>query len=256
MPQTASAQRSAARSVRHVFPYGLSVFFPAYNDAPSLPGLINKTFQVLEEHVRDFEVIVVNDGSADNTGEVLAALAEQHGRRMRVITHPENRGYGGALRTGLATCTKEFVFYTDGDGQYDVGELPALLEAVWPDVGLVNGYKTRRQDPWHRIVIGALYNQFARFLFRVKLRDIDCDFRLIRRSLVERANLRSSSGTICVELVKRLESSGMRVVEVPVSHYPRFHGRSQFFRVKSLATTFGQLWRLYFQVVLGGPESK
>jgi glycosyltransferase involved in cell wall biosynthesis len=256
MIPSATAQRTAVPTTRQLFPYGLSVFFPAYNDAPSLPALINKTFQVLEENARDFEVIVVNDGSADNTGEVLAELVKVHGSRMRVITHPENRGYGGALRTGFAEATKDFVFYTDGDGQYDTGELPALLEAVWPDVGLVNGYKTRRQDPWHRIVIGAMYNQFARFLFRVKLRDVDCDFRLIRRSLIERANLRSSSGTICVELVKRLESSGMRIVEVPVSHYPRFHGRSQFFRVKSLAVTFGQLWRLYFQLVLRGPENR
>jgi len=250
MPQTASPVQSAARVSSHLFPYGLSVFFPAYNDAPSLPALIGKTFEVLNRHVRDFEVIVVNDGSADDTGAVLERLRESHGSRLRIITHPENRGYGGALRTGFAAATKDFVFYTDGDGQYDAGELPLLLDAVWPDVGLINGYKTRRQDPWHRIVIGAIYNQFARFLFGVQLRDIDCDFRLIRRSLVERANLRSSSGTICVELVKKLEASGMRVVEVPVSHYPRHHGRSQFFRVKSLATTFGQLCRLYFQLVL------
>jgi len=251
MPQTATASRPAARTSTRLFPYGLSVFFPAYNDAPSLPALINKTFAVLNEHARDFEVIVVNDGSADDTGAVLESLVGIHGDRLRIITHPENRGYGGALRTGFAAATKDFVFYTDGDGQYDVGELPSLLEAVWPDVGLINGYKIRRQDPWHRIVIGAVYNQFARFLFGVKLRDIDCDFRLIRRSLLERAHLVSSSGTICVELVKKLEASGMRIVEVPVSHYPRYHGRSQFFRVKSLATTFGQLWRLYFQLILG-----
>lgn len=247
MLQSALQIPVAASVASRLFPYGLSVFFPAYNDAPSLPALIDKTFEVLQEQVRDFEVIVINDGSVDDTGAVLDQLAQRHGSRLRIITHPENRGYGGALRTGFAAATKEFVFYTDGDGQYDVGELPLLLEAVWPDVGLINGYKLRRQDPWHRIVIGAVYNQFARFLFGVKLRDIDCDFRLIRRALLERAHLVSSSGTICVELVQKLEASGMRVVEVPVSHYPRYHGRSQFFRVKSLASTFAQLCRLYFQ---------
>jgi len=250
MPETATRSRATSRISNHLFPYGLSVFFPAYNDAPSLPGLIEKTFAVLERHARDFEVIVVNDGSADETGAVLESLSKVHGPRLRVITHPENRGYGGALRTGFEAATKDFVFYTDGDGQYDVGELPTLLDAVWPDVGLINGYKTRRHDPWHRIAIGAVYNQFARFLFGVKLRDIDCDFRLIRRSLIERAKLSSSSGTICVELVKKLEASGMRVVEVPVSHFPRQHGRSQFFRVKSLAATFSQLCQLYFRLVL------
>ncbi|MFN0104355.1 MAG: glycosyltransferase family 2 protein [Bryobacteraceae bacterium] len=251
MRETASPPHSAVQTPRYIFPYGLSVFFPAYNDAPSLPALINKTFAVLDQSAREFEVIVVNDGSADDTGAVLEALRNVHGPRLRVITHPENRGYGGALRTGFAAAAKEFVFYTDGDGQYDVGELPSLLEAVWPDVGLINGYKTRRRDPLRRVVIGAVYNQFARLLFGVKLRDIDCDFRLIRRSLLERAKLHSSSGAICVELVKMLEASGMRVVEVPVSHYPRRHGRSQFFRVKSLATTFAQLFRLYVHLMHG-----
>jgi glycosyltransferase involved in cell wall biosynthesis len=235
---------TAASSQRYA--HSLSVFFPAYNDAPSLPPLIGKAFRVLGDLVDDFEVIVVNDGSVDNTGEVLAQLQQQYGEMLRVITHSENRGYGGALRTGFAAATKDFIFYTDGDGQYDVGDLGPLLEVVGPGVGLVNGYKIARQDPWHRKVIGAVYNQFARFLFGVRLRDIDCDFRIFRRSLLEKKPLRSSSGTICVELVKLLERSGMEVVELPVRHYARLHGRSQFFRVKSLATTFVQLCRLYW----------
>ena len=144
MPETATLSRTAARVSKHLFSCGLSVFFPAYNDAPSLPALIDKTFAVLDQHVRDFEVIVVNDGSADETGAVLEALRIAHGPRLRIITHPENRGYGGALRTGFAAASKDFVFYTDGDGQYDVGELPSLLDAVWPDAGLINGYKTRQ----------------------------------------------------------------------------------------------------------------
>jgi glycosyltransferase involved in cell wall biosynthesis len=245
MPKTASARPPATIAPFVRFAHSLSVFFPAYNDAPSLPPLIAKTFAVLDEFVEDFEVIVVNDGSADDTGAVLEELRVQYGPRMRVITHPENKGYGGALRTGFSEATKDFIFYTDGDGQYDVGDLPALLGAMQPHVGLVNGYKIARQDPWHRKVIGAVYNQFARFLFGVRLRDIDCDFRLFRRALLEEKPLRSSSGTICVELVKLLERSGMDVVELPVGHYPRLHGRSQFFRLKSLATTFVQLCRLY-----------
>lgn len=228
----------------------ISVFFPAYNDAPSLPGLIAKTFAVLEDHFRDFEVIVVNDGSQDHTGQVLEQLREQYGPQLRIITHPENRGYGGALRTGFASATKDLVFYTDGDGQYDVAELPLLLARLRPGVGLVNGYKTERNDPWHRIFIGKVYNQFARFLFRIKIRDIDCDFRLMQRDVVQQINLISTSGTICVELVRKIEISGCQVEEVGVHHYPRLHGKSQFFRVKSLLTTFSQLIRLYVRTVL------
>jgi glycosyltransferase involved in cell wall biosynthesis len=233
-----------------LFNHGLSVFFPAYNDAPSLPKLIAKTFATLEANAADFEVIVVNDGSQDDTGAVLAELARQYGPQMRVITHPENRGYGGALRTGFASAKKDFVFYTDGDGQYDVGELPKLLALMDTDVSFVNGYKLERNDPWHRIVIGKVYNQFARFLFQVSLRDIDCDFRLIRRSLLEEVHLESTSGTICVELVRKLELCGMEVREVGVHHYPRLHGKSQFFRFKSLLTTFGQLMRLWWWLLV------
>jgi len=228
----------------------LSVFFPAYNDAPSLPGLLAKTFAALEAHVADYEVIVVNDGSRDDTAAVLEGLRAQYGPRLRVIAHPRNRGYGGALRSGFEAATREFVFYTDGDSQYDVGELPRLLQLVGPDTGLVNGYKLERHDPAHRIWIGKTYNFCARLLFRIRIRDIDCDYRLIRRALLERIHLTSTSGTICVELVRKLELTGCRVVETGVHHYPRLYGKSQFFRVRSLATTLYELARLWVRVVV------
>ncbi|GIU73920.1 MAG: glycosyl transferase [Bryobacteraceae bacterium] len=229
---------------------GISAFFPAYNDAPSLPGLLRRAFDALERATDDFEVIVVNDGSRDETAAVLARLREELGPRLRIITHERNRGYGGALRSGFAAATKELVFYTDGDGQYDPAEIHLLLEQWSPDVGLVNGYKRCRQDPWHRILIGHVYNRVARFLFRIRIRDIDCDFRLIRRALVENLELECTSGTICLELVRKIEMTGCRVAEVPVSHYPRLHGRSQFFRWRSLLSTARQFARLYWKLVV------
>ena len=233
----------------------LSVFFPAYNDASALPALVDNAMAVLGANGDDFELIVVNDGSHDATGEVLDQLSRKHAPWMKVITHPENRGYGAALRSGFAAAQKEFVFYTDGDGQYDVGELPGLLRLMDGDVGLVNGFKLERQDPWHRVAIGFLYNRFARWLFGVQLRDIDCDFRLIRREILNDLQLTSTSGTICVELVRMIELSPWRVVETGVHHYPRLHGRSQFFRVRSLLTTFRQLMALYCRIVLLAPRA-
>jgi glycosyltransferase involved in cell wall biosynthesis len=229
--------------------FSISVFFPAYNDAPSLPPLLAKTFKVLRDNFDDFEVIVVNDGSVDDTASVLDALQLLYGNQLRVVTHPVNRGYGGALRSGFAASTKDLVFYTDGDGQYDPTELMALYRRLRPRVGFVNGYKLERNDPWHRIWIGKAYNRFARLLFGVRLRDIDCDFRLMRRELLQSLKLVSTSGTICVELVRKLELSGCEVEEVGVHHYPRLHGKSQFFRIRSLVSTLHQLIRLRLQLL-------
>jgi glycosyltransferase involved in cell wall biosynthesis len=228
----------------------ITTFFPAYNDEKSIGTMVDTAMAVLGANCSDFEVIVVNDGSADGTAAVLEKLKEKHAPFMRVVTHPENRGYGAALRSGFAAARKEFVFYTDGDGQYDASELPRLIELMDADVGLVNGYKLERRDPSHRIAIGFLYNRFARWLFGVRIRDIDCDYRLIRKVALNDAQLKSSSGTICVELVRMIELSPWRVVETGVHHYPRLHGRSQFFRIGSLINTFSQLLELYWRIVL------
>ncbi len=242
--------QAAAADSEFVFGAGISLFFPAYNDAPSLPSLLDRTFETLRRVAVDYEVIVVNDGSTDSTAEILDGLKQKYAPHLRVVTHSANRGYGAALRSGFAAATKEYVFYTDGDGQYDPAEIEKLLRAATPETGLVNGYKIQRSDPWHRTVIGWLYNTFARWLFRIRLRDIDCDFRLIRRSALDVESLRSTGGTICIELVRAIELSGSRIVEIPVHHYPRRYGRSQFFRVRSLLWTFFQLCEVFLRLVL------
>jgi glycosyltransferase involved in cell wall biosynthesis len=228
----------------------ISVFFPAFNDAPSLPSLIGATFALAGRLTDDFEVIVVNDGSRDNPAAVLERLRRDYGERLRVVTHEVNQGYGAALRSGFAASRKDLVFYTDGDGQYDVNELPVVLERLGPRTGFVNGYKLVRHDPFHRVWIGRIYNSVARFLFGVEIRDIDCDYRLIRRQLLDEISLESTSGTVCVELVRKLETAGWDFAEAGVHHYPRLYGRSQFFRVRSLLVTFCQLAQLYTKLVI------
>jgi glycosyltransferase involved in cell wall biosynthesis len=226
------------------FPFSLSVFFPAYNDAGSLPGLIADTFAVLEAHVDDWEVIVINDGSQDHTADVLSELRQQYGERLRVVHHVRNQGYGGALRSGFAAASKDFVFYTDGDAQYDVRELPLLLHQAAQGALWVNGFKKQRSDPKRRILLGAAYREVARLLFGLALSDVDCDFRLIRRDLLQRVTLRASSGAICVELVWGLERQGLRAVELGVTHRARIYGNSEFFRMRSLWKTLREVQRL------------
>ena len=200
----------------------ITVFLPAFNDEQSIAALVTNALDTLPSLSDDFEVLVVNDGSSDSTGAVLEELASQFSN-INIIHHKSNQGYGGALRSGFSHATKDLIFYTDGDGQYDVRELAVLYPLMTTTVSVVNGYKIRRSDSRLRIVIGATYNWLARVLFKLPIRDVDCDFRLMRRQAVQQLDL----------------------VEAPVHHYSRKHGRSQFFtfrRVAKTAVDFFVLW--------------
>jgi glycosyltransferase involved in cell wall biosynthesis len=199
--------------------------------------LVADANQVLATLCDDYEIIVVNDGSRDASADVLRGL-ESRFHHLRVITHPTNRGYGGALRSGYAAATKDLVAYTDGDGQYDIKELPLLLLALSPDVDFVNGVKMNRQDPAYRVFVGNLHKFLARWFLWLPVSDVDCDFRLVRREVISRFRLRFDSGAICAEIVKHAEWAGARFREVDVHHYQRRTGSSQFFKLTKILLTY------------------
>jgi glycosyltransferase involved in cell wall biosynthesis len=228
---------------------GLSVFFPAYNDAGTIASLALVAHMTARTLTDDYEVIVVDDGSPDHTGELLDEMAK-HFPWMKVVHHESNRGYGGALRTGFLTASKEVVFYTDGDAQYDPREMVKLWEALTPAVDFVNGYKITRHDPLHRVVIGRAYHWFVKLAFGLRLRDVDCDFRLMRRSIFDKVELTRSSGVICVELMKKVQDHGFRIAEVPVHHFHRTYGKSQFFNFPRVFRTLVDLTRLWWELVV------
>jgi glycosyltransferase involved in cell wall biosynthesis len=230
-------------------PPGLSVFFPAYNDSGTIASMVIRAVQAASTLTPDYEVIVVNDGSADSTASIADELARTY-PRVRVIHHHRNRGYGGALQTGFRSSTKELIFYTDGDAQYDPVEMAALWARLTPDADLVNGYKISRSDPLHRIIIGRIYHHTVSVLFGLKVRDVDCDFRLMRRSIFDRIQLEKTSGVICLELMKKVHDAGFRIVEVPVHHYHRAFGRSQFFNFPRIFRTAVDVMRLWFALVV------
>ncbi len=225
----------------------ISAFFPAYNDGGTIPSMVLTALLTLRQLTDDYEVIVVNDGSADYTPVVLEELARRY-PELRVIHHEQNHGYGGALRTGFDSATKELVFYTDGDAQYDPREMTHLYSVWSDDVDLVNGYKISRSDPLHRILIGRLYHWMVKLAFGLGLRDVDCDFRLMRRSIFDTVHLKSDSGVICVELMKKVQDAGFRIAEVPVHHYHRAYGKSQFFNYRRIWRTGKQLWALWWEL--------
>ena len=228
---------------------GLSVFFPAYNDSGTIASLVISALQAARELTSDFEVIIVNDGSADATAQIADELARTY-REVRVVHHERNRGYGGALRSGFEASTRDLIFYTDGDAQYDPAEMAVLWRAFNDDVDLVNGYKISRSDPLHRIIIGRIYHHTVKLLFGLRVRDVDCDFRLMRRSIFDKVRLEKNSGVICLEMMKKIQDAGFAIAEVPVHHYHRAFGRSQFFNFRRLFKTAIDVMKLWVVLVI------
>lgn len=229
--------------------HSLSLFFPCYNDAGTIGSMVAAADVVAKEFTDDYEIIVVDDGSADSSRALLEELRLRY-PRLKLVFHKKNLGYGAALRSGFRNSTKDLVFYTDGDGQYDVFELRKFFPVMQEDVDIVNGYKILRHDPFHRILIGSLYLLLMRLAFNFHIRDIDCDFRLMRRKVFDTIRLEHASGVICLELVKKLELAGYRFAEFPVHHYHRSYGKSQFFRFGRLARTAANILKLWWDLML------
>jgi glycosyltransferase involved in cell wall biosynthesis len=228
---------------------GLSAVFPAYNDAGTIPSMILTTLIAMRQVTDDYEIIVTNDGSSDHTAMVLDEISKLC-PELKVIHHSANRGYGATLRTGFGAATKEWVFYTDGDAQYNPLELVSLVNGLQENIDVVNGYKISRNDPVYRKVIGRIYHHFVKLAFGFKLKDVDCDFRLIRRSIFDEIKLESETGTICLEMVKKFQDAGYVFAEVPVSHYHRQYGKSQFFNWRRLWHTWVHLTQLWWKLVV------
>ena len=231
-------------------PSGLSIFFPAYNDAGTIASLVIRSVQVASTLTGNYEVIVVNDGSKDDTPRILDELSRVYPGHVRIVHHEKNRGYGGALRSGFAAATKEFIFYTDGDAQYDPAEMTELWGKMTDEVDWVNGWKISRADPLHRIIIGRVYHHMVKILFGLKVRDVDCDFRLMRRKIFDVVRLEKDSGVICLEMMKKFQDAGFRVAETPVHHFHRAYGKSQFFNFPRIYRTAVDVMKLWFALVI------
>ena len=212
-------------------------------------SMVLLTKQMAEDLALDYDLTIVDDGSDSHTQDLLRELVNVF-PEIQIVRHARNKGYGAALRTGFVSATKEWIFYTDGDAQYDVRELEVLLEHAGADVDVVQGYKIERHDPMHRIIVGRIYHWIVKLAFGLRLRDVDCDFRLLRRSIFDTIELTSDSGVICAEMMTKIQRAGFRVVEVPVHHYTRAHGKSQFFNFPRILRVARQLVVLWFRMVV------
>jgi glycosyltransferase involved in cell wall biosynthesis len=227
----------------------VSAFFPCFNDEATIASMVNLAVTTMEQVGVDGEVTVINDGSTDSSAAVLADLAATQ-PLLRIITHERNSGYGAVLLSGFAAAGKQWVFYTDGDAQYDPTELELLVQHATDDVDVVQGYKLRRADGMLRRVVGRVYHRFVALFFGLKIRDTDCDFRLIRRAMLDKIELEHTTGAITVELVRKLQDAGAVFTEVGVHHYRRVYGSSEFFTLPAVAGTLWDLAGLWIELVV------
>ncbi len=202
----------------------VSLFFPMFNEEANIGQAVNAAVTTLSSLGLTFEVIIVNDGSRDQTGQIAERLAAADSR-IRALHHPQNRGYGAALRTGFEAARHPLIVLVDGDNQFDLGELPFLFAAI-RQYDIVSGYRLIRRDPPIRRLNAALYNRLARVLFDIPVRDVNCAFKIFRRDVLKSLlpRLRSTGALINVELLARARKDGARVFEIGVHHYPRTAG--------------------------------
>jgi len=202
---------------------GLSIVLPAFNEEENILATVEAVRFEIAKLTDNFEIIVVNDGSRDRTGGIADALARED-RRIRVIHHPINRGYGAALRSGFTAMTKGLCFYTDTDCQFDLSEFPRLLQRL-PGADVVTGFRVNRADPLHRRFNAALYKQMLSAIFGLRVRDVDCAFKVYRSALLKEFDLSSNSIFISAEALIKAAQRGCVIREVPVTHLARARGK-------------------------------
>lgn len=217
----------------------LSLCMPAYNEECNIQDTLDAAVAVLPEFVQRFEVIVVDDGSVDNTGPIVADYAARD-PRVRLVSHERNRGYGAALTSGLRAGRGDLIAFTDSDGQFSLLDLPALL-AQLKGSDVVAGYRFRRADHWVRRFNAWAWNWLIRTLLGIRVRDLDCAFKLFRREVVEALQLTATGAGINAEIMAQCARSGLRISETPVTHYPRYYGAPTGAALRVIARAFREL---------------
>ena len=220
----------------------VSVVLPAYNEEKNLRRTVDSARMVLSQIATDWEIIVVDDGSTDGTASVCEELIAECDK-VRIIRHGSNKGYGAALKSGILSAGHELIFFTDSDGQFDLRELERLLE--WADeYDIVMGYRGKRHDPWHRLINAFGWNVLVRVVFGLRVRDVDCAFKLFRRTVFDRVKIRSAGAMINAEILAQATRFGMRMREIKVSHYPRSHGKASGANIAVIMKAFCELVRV------------
>lgn len=233
---------------------GLTVFFPCYNEEANVREVTERALRTCERVADDYEVIIVNDGSRDRTKEIADQLADEHPGIVRAVHNNPNRGYGGALQRGFREASKQWIFYTDGDGQFDFDEIDKLI-ALLDRHDIASGFRMNRQDPFLRKLNAACWGSLMRILFRMKVRDIDCAFKIYPRSFIQAIELVSEGALIDTEMLARATVAGYSIGQVGVHHYPRTAGEQTGANLRVILRAFKELFKLRSKI-LSTPHRK
>ncbi len=201
----------------------LSLVFPVWNEQENVNALLDAALETGRRLQRPFEIVVVDDGSRDHSARRLSEQSRLH-PEIRLVTHPLNRGYGAALRSGLRAARGEWVFFSDADRQFDLSEIEDLL-SLREGVDIVAGFRAPRRDPWGRLLLAFGWGLIVRVLFDLRVKDIDCAFKLFRREVLDSIPIASIGAFVNTEILVRAQHAGFRIEQVPVTHRPRQHGR-------------------------------
>ena len=224
----------------------LTLFFPCYNESENVEEMVGQAVQVGEEYGIDYEVLVVDDGSKDDTVAKVNKLSAEN-PRVRLVRHEVNKGYGAALRTGLSNAKKDLVFLTDGDNQFQLSDIEKLFSKI-DGCDVVTGFRIARKDnPWRRLQ-GSLWTHLNKTLFRLSVRDVACAFKLFRRKCLNGLELESNQLLIHAEILARLKKKGFTIEEIGVPHYPRKAGKASATDPSRILKTFGELFKLYWKI--------
>ena len=224
----------------------ISVFFPCYNEQENVGRTVEKALVVMEKLNADFEVIIVDDGSTDGTGQIADEIAAGKSR-VKVVHHKSNLGYGAALQSGFKAVTKELVFYTDGDGQFDINEMPALLPLM-EQYDIVSCYRLDRRDSAIRKINGWCWTKLVCLLFSLKIHDIDCAFKLYKREIFDNIELSSTGALIDTEILARAARKGYSITQKGVHHYPRTAGLPSGANPRVILRAFKELYSLQHRI--------
>lgn len=224
----------------------LSVFFPCYNEQDNIEKTVKAALDCLTPLSIDYEIIIVDDGSKDKTGEIADSLAAEN-TRIKVIHHWPNKGYGAALQSGFKASTKEYVFYTDGDGQFDIKELPPMFKYM-ADYDIVTGFRIKRQDNLIRKINAFCWTTMVNLLFAMNIKDVDCAFKLYKRKIFDNIKMESSGALINTEIFARAKNKGYRIFQIGVHHYPRAAGVQTGAKLKVILRAFKELFILYKKI--------